>query len=1807
MKKEGAASAMSEKSPPLSPDPSKTECDRRMDVVTGGRNDETVLGERRANVDKKLSSEGDVKAQEFKQDLNTSNGERLVPSAGSKERGHEPFVSIILPEHRSRKSHNERKRKSMPEETQTRRKKKRRKKKKAKERGGDRDNALLTTSEATNFSSSPTRNVSQESTKHPLLNAFLGNDLAEKEVNCPPMNERAMDITIITGPEVLMQPTELTTVEILPPALESPRHTDESRPHRKRSSAKPRLRSELVLFRQKVPCPRKRMKLWGSRQRLRPLSKEKAYEIEQAARLRQIRERNDLKGQKEMTTVLQEKAQASEAGHQMVHRMDVLGKTVLSQHKAERDVNPCYHEPEGEHKRYQGSQEYQRAFEKEQHGVRTSTCEEEEVTQESVQQKHVAEHEVYRQSYRRSVSLNTAYNQKETWDTLGSGTIAKGKQWQAHQQLYLLEQDGEFRRYQMKQDANQAYENQRTGQLWERAQEKQPLHLQHKDQAYRQEQDTEREQYQRAEELHKAREVEQKMRLGKRSLQRREAALQSERERLEKETQVPQQTYITPVEQAGVHGDEELHQLDKFWNEPEQMLTRPEEHCKREGLGKRQIYQPALEIEYESAVQQGRITTKEKTIILGEDLSPSGHVVQEVSGLDLQGRSDGMSLASRHDDAKKKKKKKKKGGKKKKKKKKGGKKKKKKGKKSKKSKKGKSGKKSKKGKKKKKGKKSKKSKKRKKKKTEQSEPEAVDSTAATPSAWSTSSSSDNVGAENAWPAPTPPASADVSQPVADVGVAQTDLSFEMQPGIPIPSQNVGCQPSFSDSEFDSYDAPRCHVTTRVFVGDCPSTEDRGTTEAREPGAREPPAGEPRRLSAPADLRGPPRVQRTSSECSRCSATGRRPVMVEMSVTTGGQSSSSDEYFRGHRKRSRRNDRRRSHSSRRSRSSTSGDYSSSDFPRERRSRRRRSRRRQGHRRGDFGGLPGRYNQSLIAPPIGGYPPMFPGYQYGNGPPLAADVPLEPPLVRRDTSPLSLRIRTNVVPPSLPPLMPPSPLMESPAFEAPVMMPNLESSFPMRQQSLSLHYQGPTPIPHPQTASAPQLGTYQSTTCGPVTVTLTSSSSSDVLSGYDSSYGTSSSGYYGNESYSGTWMAPYNFLRSNVGEFNAVLTIILLFGIVACAIVFFGHRGHHHAAGEAVEDTAETIMMQGPWLFTSSYNTSTLIARGYKLCNAEDCRREATRLTHVLGSEPCNSFYDYVCSRRWQARRPVMTARDADDLALQEIKDRIWRHIANTKVKRSAAVAIWKSCMNTQAIVQMGTAPFLRFLNASGLTGWPFKTVPLGRHPWRAAGHLVRLLDLAALVSIRAEAGVHHKLTIVLGHADLPLGLRDFRDNTTISSFLSNIEMTMSFLAPDSNETAARAREVLEFLRGLANLNTDKNTGLAVMRMESFVSFLNAALGDLINISSGNVQTKFESPNSANELDGMVTNGSLSTTLNYLGYYAVQHLWAFSPDNAGEMVPTGRRERQCLQMAERAVPSQVMEIGYQVYKKSLNFTASQALVKEIKKRVTESIRSLSWMDQAIRTRLADKVHATQVELFFPGKLMSSGTMPGKIRYLPPQSFSALDVYQRMVEHRFTSSILATVGGKDARKPRIIFSRHIAVDAKGLLRVPLVAASRSFGEQAMSPYVALMRQTGLSGHYRSLQACFRRRFPTILDPLTGVAVQKPVSASAGDVLEHAAVALAHLVFRQGVKKLQTDGPDYRLAAAPQRSSEQLFFVSYVESSCRAYDEEEDFRHFLSHKESPAKQRVDAALSHDPTFHRAFHCRHGDAMRPSRLCTFW
>ncbi|KAH9373822.1 hypothetical protein HPB48_007456 [Haemaphysalis longicornis] len=257
-----------------------------------------------------------------------------------------------------------------------------------------------------------------------------------------------------------------------------------------------------------------------------------------------------------------------------------------------------------------------------------------------------------------------------------------------------------------------------------------------------------------------------------------------------------------------------------------------------------------------------------------------------------------------------------------------------------------------------------------------------------------------------------------------------------------------------------------------------------------------------------------------------------------------------------------------------------------------------------------------------------------------------------------------------------------------------------------------------------------------------------------------------------------------------------------------------------------------------------------------------------------------------------------------------------------------------------------------------------------------------------------------------------------------------------------------------------------------------------------------------------------------------------------------------------------------------------------------------------------------------------------MPGVPPPLPSHTTGALSLYQWCVENEFVSSVKHIIDDDDVRPPRSLFSQRIEHSPDGVLHVPLVAVNPRTSVRATSGYVSLLRDTRLSvrlaralieaalgrtsdeksmwsplarAQYRGKQACFLARFPTLLDPLEGLEVHKPAEAVTTDVLEHVAVALAHLEFRQALQPLRGNMADYRLADAQNFSSEQLFFISYAESACEAYDDETAFRQFLLRKESPARQRVDLALAHDPTFHQAFHCHRGSAMRPRHSCSFW
>lgn len=892
-----------------------------------------------------------------------------------------------------------------------------------------------------------------------------------------------------------------------------------------------------------------------------------------------------------------------------------------------------------------------------------------------------------------------------------------------------------------------------------------------------------------------------------------------------------------------------------------------------------------------------------------------------------------------------------------------------------------------------------------------------------------------------------------------------------------------------------------------------------------------------------------------------------------------------------------------------------------------------------------------------------PPRFPRYVAGYGPSVIADMP--PPVPFGSSAeavpPMSMMIGNNMMqpspmaqspqfpPPSLPmpalpppsqqtsPLMPqaiPSPTVLSapmpqpsfttlPSLGMPQMVPPSDPALPTKQRSLTVEIQTPPaspPVPTSHTASAPLL-TYQNrygTNSSSNDSWKAGNSASQQPTSFSATISTSSfSGGtplgYGGKAAENPWMASYNFMRRNFNQGNLVLSVIFILGIAACVIALIGQYGRYRESRETIEEEEEGGVMHGPWLFNLSGVASTVLMRGYKLCHAPDCKREADRLASVLGTGPCDSFYDYVCSRRWMPKREPPDAMTADDAAMQDIQDNVWRKIKSDN-KQPLAAAMWRSCVD---VGRIDATPFLDFLNASGLAGWPYHEAPLDVDILHVAGRLVRLLQLSTLLSLRVEHGSDTSVTIVLGHAAAPLNIRDFRNNATLTAFVKRVERTMGFLTSDTNDTTTRAVEVLNFCLRLVNLNAAKGSS-APGSGSNFSSFLNSALGDLVELTKKNVHVEIRPPKYGNELNQLLNTVSPRAALNYLGFYAVDHLWPFSPEGARQVKP-GHRERGCLRMTERARPAEILEIGFQIYKNRLNWTDLHRLANETKRHIIAGVRSLSWMDHAMKLKVIEKIDATSVE-FFPRHLKAN-TMVA-----PTTQRSALELYQRAVEDSFVTSVRSGTVPSDG-----LFSHHSKLGSDGVLRIPLAAAvaMSATNGASPSPYLVLLRSTRLSvrlakallrmalndswtptgrSRYQAVQSCFLSRFPALRDPLEeSRLVSKPAAVAIDDVLEHVAVALAHMEFRRGVQHLRQNMTDYRLAEAQAWSSEQLFFTSYAESECQAYDNEWAFRRFLALNESPARQRVDMALAHDPTFHRAFHCHRGFAMRPRHSCSFW
>ncbi|XP_042149980.1 neprilysin-1-like [Ixodes scapularis] len=719
----------------------------------------------------------------------------------------------------------------------------------------------------------------------------------------------------------------------------------------------------------------------------------------------------------------------------------------------------------------------------------------------------------------------------------------------------------------------------------------------------------------------------------------------------------------------------------------------------------------------------------------------------------------------------------------------------------------------------------------------------------------------------------------------------------------------------------------------------------------------------------------------------------------------------------------------------------------------------------------------------------------------------------------------------------------------------------------------------------------------------------------------------------------WMAPYNYMRRSFGGSDTIATVVIILGVAACVLSLYGMYNRNRYRSSNEDDVDEVAVLHGPWAINRSTESHRPLNAGFKLCKTNDCKWESRHLVHLShpSQSACNNFYDFVCSVRW--REPARKdAASTNDFVIEDVQDIVWEYIKSGRADGEQAVSgvvdLWKGCMDHQAIGNLGTGPFKATLSKLGLASWPLdSSAPVTSSDiWRISGLAVRLLGLHTLFNIKVERDKRPSLVITLGRTATSLSIRDFQDNRTVTKFLARVARTMRFIKPDDNTTDIAAIEVLNVVLRLANLNSARKDEATYGSKSTFFVYLNTSLVGLVDVSRSNVFLMLQSPKYAQGLLQVMSVVPFRVMLNYIGYRVIDDLWIFSPEDVGEVITPGRsRERNCLVMAERALDSQMLQLGYMALKTKLNFTNLARLTKDTKRRLVETVEHLSWMDRQMKKTVVEKLTAIEVTLFFPDWIKKSS-----IHFRPVEinRTQVLVSYQDLMAQTYAQHIASQTGAaiSSSFTGRLSDIKCSYDPESGALYIPVSAANIT--KTPVSPYVALLQVprigvrlahclleaalgtsdqhtypwTPLSrSRYKVVRQCFNERYSAVMDPLEKQIVYELPDVVNRNIYEHVAVSMAHLEFREGVRRLSNNYSDYRLAAAQHWSSDQLFFVYYAESLCEKYNEEWTFRQFLRRKESPMAQRVNLALSHDATFHRAFGCRRGLGMRPVRSCSFW
>ncbi|XP_064456956.1 neprilysin-2-like [Ornithodoros turicata] len=637
-----------------------------------------------------------------------------------------------------------------------------------------------------------------------------------------------------------------------------------------------------------------------------------------------------------------------------------------------------------------------------------------------------------------------------------------------------------------------------------------------------------------------------------------------------------------------------------------------------------------------------------------------------------------------------------------------------------------------------------------------------------------------------------------------------------------------------------------------------------------------------------------------------------------------------------------------------------------------------------------------------------------------------------------------------------------------------------------------------------------------------------------------------------------------------------------------------------------------------------------------CRDRECQDLARYIEKsLLDADPCDNFYDFVCSNWSYQASPklddlavisedVLRALDLEEVLLKELQS------GTEDVTLSPFFDIWKWCRDLYTAHGESIEPFLKILYATGLSQFPLPSD--GGRLSSVAGKVFRITGLAPLVKISLDP------------VDKVIQLD--RPDTLFPDFVQVSNSHRSWYI-ESVRRAARQdyRELFNFEQDLVVAMNgpapDENyTTLPLFKLHdaqdwSWEQFLKNALEEILPVTRI-TSVKFQPKHFESRFLKLLNNYKSEDVLNYLGFrvylsYAPllpgKRFWQMiHPAIArrpGWEWNRNKKDRNsaCARAISRADPALASAIILRRLKNDHAEPILRSMLEHSKREVLQYLGEMAWVTSLFLDKLGRKYRKIRPAFFVPSEWRKYDFRLDQCRFFrcDTTELPLLEVFQKIVAQR-QKRRFQNLKKPFPDYPSDVLQTECSLEGN-LVFVPLGAINLQFHQDAFWKYhlprmlvsfsevlIDVFRRTvtevqkryaDLHGRFTVTGECLRRQHSGMVEQ-----VPIPLSSNAtskADLLDFMAVQAAFRTY----KKFAASDVEGTLPGLVFNSA-QLFFIHFALSRCEKYNssyEEQLLRHGLK---GPAAYRVNGPLRNINEFSQVFHCPPQTYMNPKKKCIF-